>query len=54
LSLDGATIREIPMEFLAGFVGIQQDYQSRCLRPEIGWAVRRKTDHDSAVGADRS
>jgi len=28
------------MEFLGGFVGIAQDPQSLCLRPEIGWAVR--------------
>jgi hypothetical protein len=28
------------MEFLGGFVGIAQDPESLCLRPEIGWAVR--------------
>jgi hypothetical protein len=28
------------MEFLGGFVGIAQDPESFCLRPEIGWAVR--------------
>jgi hypothetical protein len=28
------------MEFLGGFVGVRQDAETRCLRPEIGWAVR--------------
>jgi Domain of unknown function (DUF4419) len=28
------------MEFLGGFVGVAQDAQTLCLRPEIGWAVR--------------
>ena len=28
------------MEFLAGFVGVQQDPGTFALRPEIGWAVR--------------
>jgi hypothetical protein len=28
------------MQFLAGFVGVAQDPQTFCLRPEIGWAVR--------------
>jgi hypothetical protein len=28
------------MEFLGGFLGIRQDPDSLCLRPEIGWAVR--------------
>ena len=27
------------MEFLAGFMGISQDKQSKALRPEIGWTV---------------
>ncbi len=53
-SPDGATIRELPMEFLAGFVGIRQDRQSMCLRPEIGWAVSRKPYRGSADGAFRS
>ena len=28
------------MEFLAGFVGIDQNDETKALRPEIGWAVR--------------
>jgi len=31
----------VPMDFLAGFVGIAQDPSTLALRPEIGWAVRR-------------
>lgn len=30
----------IPMEFLSGFVGIEQCPKSAALRPSIGWAVR--------------
>jgi hypothetical protein len=30
------------MEFLGGLLGIQQDPDTMCLRPEIGWAVRRR------------
>ncbi len=31
---------EFDMEFLGGFVGVQQDQDDLTLRPEIGWAVR--------------
>jgi Domain of unknown function (DUF4419) len=31
--------QEFEMEFLGGFVGVAQDAQTLCLRPEIGWAV---------------
>jgi Domain of unknown function (DUF4419) len=31
--------QEFDMELLAGFVGVAQDAQTLCLRPEIGWAV---------------
>lgn len=31
---------EYQMEFIGGLVGIRQDPQTLCLRPEIGWAVR--------------
>ncbi len=31
------------MEFLGGFIGVQQDPKSLCLRPEIGWAVRESS-----------
>lgn len=30
----------LPMEFVAGFVGVSQDTETMALRPEIGWAVR--------------
>jgi hypothetical protein len=33
-------LRRWNMEFLGGFVGITQDPETLCLRPEIGWAVR--------------
>lgn len=36
------------MEFVGGFVGVTQDAESLCLRPEIGWAVRE------AAGGRRS
>jgi hypothetical protein len=28
------------MEFVGGLVGVRQDPETLCLRPEIGWAVR--------------
>src|SRR5262249_42657486 len=31
--------KEIPMELLAGFVGVSQDRETLGLRPAIGWAV---------------
>ncbi|MFT3880379.1 MAG: DUF4419 domain-containing protein [Gemmatales bacterium] len=31
--------KQFEMEFLAGFVGIAQDPQTLCLRPEIGWVI---------------
>ena len=34
--------REVPMEFLAGFVGVAQDHETLALSPEIGWAVREE------------
>jgi hypothetical protein len=40
---DGAMLRSCEMEFLAGFVGISEDAQTLCLRPEIGWAVRERS-----------
>ncbi len=30
-----------PMEFLGGLMGVAQDQRTLCLRPEIGWAVRK-------------
>jgi hypothetical protein len=32
-------VYEFDMELLGGFVGVAQDAQTLCLRPEIGWAV---------------
>ena len=31
---------ELPMEFVAGFVGVAQNPDTMALRPEIGWSVR--------------
>jgi uncharacterized protein DUF4419 len=39
--------RVLPMEFLAGFVGVAQDEGSLAIRPAIGWAVR-----DAVVAAE--
>lgn len=33
------------MEFWAGFMGVTQDKQSFNIKPEIGWAVNRKTEN---------
>jgi len=33
---------ELPMEFVAGFIGVTQDAETLALRPEIGWAVRER------------
>jgi hypothetical protein len=33
---------KLPMEFVAGFVGVTQDAATLALRPEIGWAVRER------------
>lgn len=38
--LNGEEIYRTDMELLAGFVGIAQNKKTRCLRPQIGWAVR--------------
>ena len=32
---------EFDMELLGGFIGVAQDAQTLCLRPEIGWAIRQ-------------
>jgi hypothetical protein len=34
------------MQFLGGFVGIEQDRQSFALKPRVGWAVRRAPQCD--------
>ena len=38
----GDVLRRWNMQFLGGFVGIGQDPETLCLRPEIGWAVRER------------
>lgn len=43
--------QEFDMELLGGFVGVAQDAQTLCLRPEIGWAVREAGP--GAGGANR-
>ncbi len=39
LDNDGAVLKSIPMEYWAGFIGLRQDRDTYCLRPEIGWWV---------------
>lgn len=39
--------RELPMRFVGGLMGVRQDRESLCLRPEIGWAV-----HEATVGVE--
>jgi Domain of unknown function (DUF4419) len=38
---DGALLKSYEMELLGGFVGVREDTRTLCLRPEIGWAVRK-------------
>jgi hypothetical protein len=33
---------QIPMEFVAGFIGMSQNKDTLALRPEIGWAIRER------------
>jgi Domain of unknown function (DUF4419) len=52
------------MEFIGGLIGIQQDPQTLCLRPEVGWAIRDargcpfeardKAMADEAVAAEKA
>lgn len=42
---ESGTVKEsFNMEFWAGFMGVKQDKQSFNVKPEIGWAVNRKTE----------
>jgi len=49
---------EYEMEFIGGLIGITQDAQTLCLRPEVGWAVwdtgaeerKRKADAEAEEG----
>jgi Domain of unknown function (DUF4419)/HAD domain in Swiss Army Knife RNA repair proteins len=36
----GNILRRYDMEFLAGFMGVTQNPNTLCLRPEMGWALR--------------
>jgi len=38
--------RSFQMEFLGGFLGVQQDAETLRLRPEIGWAIREQVAGD--------
>jgi Domain of unknown function (DUF4419) len=37
--------REVPMQFLGGFVGVEQEKSGR-IRPKLGWAVRKAPSYD--------
>jgi hypothetical protein len=47
----GVVLRRWDMEFLGGFVGVAQDPETLCLRPEIGWAVREKVADTEGQGS---
>ena len=38
----GDAIKETPLEFWAGFIGLEQNNKTFALRPQIGWMVRKK------------
>ena len=38
----GDAIKETPLEFWAGFIGLEQNSKTFALRPQIGWMVRKK------------
>ena len=35
-------VKETPLEFWAGFIGLEQNSKNFALRPQIGWMVRKK------------
>ena len=39
--------KQYKMIFLAGFIGISQDHETKTIRPEIGWVIMEKPDKDS-------
>ena len=40
-------VKETPLEFWAGFIGLEQNSKNFALRPQIGWMVRKKdVDND--------
>ena len=38
----GDAVKETPLEFWAGFIGLEQNKKTFALRPQIGWMVRKK------------
>ena len=38
----GDAVKETPLEFWAGFIGLEQNSKTFALRPQIGWMVRKK------------
>jgi len=42
--VSGEIIKETPMEYWAGFLGLTQDEETFCLRPEMGWFVSHRTE----------
>jgi hypothetical protein len=43
---------DFEMEFIGGLIGVQQDPQSLCLKPEIGWVIRETKAPNGAWGGD--
>ena len=42
---DGVNILDsFPMEYWAGFIGLKQDKENLCLKPEIGWFISKKRE----------
>jgi hypothetical protein len=44
---------EYEMEFIGGLIGIHQDPQTLCLRPEVGWVIREAKAVNGGAGRDR-
>ena len=38
----GASSYSVDCEFVAGFVGLSQDQETKCIKPEIGWIIREE------------
>ncbi|WP_316792136.1 DUF4419 domain-containing protein [Pedobacter frigoris] len=43
----GNVVKSFNMELWAGFMGVKQDQKSFNIKPEIGWAINRKTEKDN-------
>lgn len=46
---DGSVVSEQPMEFIAGFIGAQEDTTANMLTPKIGWLLRRAETDDERL-----